>query len=1115
MKLWMRLALLFLVLGIAPVLILGHFAYRRGQSALLSEAESHLASVAVLKEDALLEWIEGNIALLESVSERPIIGELSLQLATTARGTPGWTTSHDRLLNSHLDPNTTAGIEALSVLHPENGQILASTEQLLEGRFRESDEYFLRGREATFRDHVRYNVAAEALTLHLSTPIQSPVGELIAVLTAHVDLEEMGRIVRLTSGAHESQDIYLINESSLFVTEPKFGEGFALRRMLNTEGANNVLQGGSGVSSYLDYTGTAVVGAYRWIESLSMGLLVETDRAEIVQPMRALGLTVLLGEAIAAVVVCMFSVLFARGVVRPIHRLIAGANQIGEGNLDHRIAVRGRHEIAQLGLAFNRMTDNLTQITASRDELDREVRARTAAERRLNETVRALEQSERQFRQLSDASPVGVFMIRDMKLQYINSALERMFGYSAEEAIDRLGPLDLTDPVQHEDSATYIAQCFAGVSDLPPFFFRGIRKDGSTVYCEALARPIEHGGAPALLGTILDVTARREAEAELRLKNTVFESSIAANSTADINGIITHANPAFLKLWGYDSRDEVIGRSIADFLAREEEAISIITQLNEKGEWEGDFTGLRKDGSTFISNGHATAIRDEQGQMIGYQSANLDVTEQRRSDALLHEQWENTKSILDGIPHVIYVADPSSYEVLFVNSYFRELLGSDPVGKQCYEAFQGFDAPCDFCTNERILNSNEPYDWEYYNPMVKRHFLISDRIIRWADRPQARLELAMDVTERKTLELEMVKAKEITESVIESLPGVFYQISAEERFLRWNRMFTEVSGYTDDEMREMNPLELFHGGDQERVGAEIQRVFEEGQGNVTADFVSKDGTRRPYFFTGVRMVIDGDPSLIGVGTDISELARIEAELRQSMDKLTRSNQELEQFAYVASHDLQEPLRMVSSYTQLLEKRYKDALDEDAKDFIHYAVDGANRMQRLISDLLEFSRVQTRGKPFEQVDLNSVLGYARRNLAAAIDESGALVSNDELPTAWIDANQILSVFQNLLSNGIKFRGDARPVLHVAVDERETEWEFSIKDNGIGISPEFHDRIFVIFQRLHSRAEYAGTGIGLAMCKRIVERHGGRIWVESAVGEGTTFRFTLPKQQKEAV
>jgi len=242
------------------------------------------------------------------------------------------------------------------------------------------------------------------------------------------------------------------------------------------------------------------------------------------------------------------------------------------------------------------------------------------------------------------------------------------------------------------------------------------------------------------------------------------------------------------------------------------------------------------------------------------------------------------------------------------------------------------------------------------------------------------------------------------------------------------------------------------------------------------------------------------------------LGRIEeqnASLRQLITELERSNKELEQFAYVASHDLQEPLRMVSSYTQLLERRYGDKLDEKGRKFVDFAVDGAIRMQQLINDLLEFSRVSTRGKPLKPVDVNRVLNTVKLNLSVAIRESDAIVTNDQLPTVMADETQLVQLLQNLVGNAIKFRPapPARPQVHVSAQVGETECVFAVRDNGIGIAPEYFERIFVIFQRLHAKSDYPGTGIGLAVCRRIVERHGGRIWVESAPGQGSTFYFAL--------
>ncbi len=282
---------------------------------------------------------------------------------------------------------------------------------------------------------------------------------------------------------------------------------------------------------------------------------------------------------------------------------------------------------------------------------------------------------------------------------------------------------------------------------------------------------------------------------------------------------------------------------------------------------------------------------------------------------------------------------------------------------------------------------------------------------------------------------------------------------------------------------------------------ELERVGPDGNSiwlSVTGEPVFED--RR---FRGYR----------GVGTDITERKRAQGVLRAAYDELARSNSELQQFAYVASHDLQEPLRMIGSYTQLLERRYGDKLDSDAREFMDFIVDGATRMKQLIEDLLAYSRVGTRGKELRPVKAQAALERALVNLRAAIESSGAQITHDALPDVDGDDTQLTQLFQNLVGNAIKFRKKDEPLrVHVGVQDAGEHWRFTVTDNGIGIEPQYFERIFMVFQRLHTRDEYPGTGIGLAICKKVVDRHRGRIWVESAYGEGSSFIFTLPKIQK---
>ncbi|HYE38069.1 PAS domain S-box protein [Methylocaldum sp.] len=254
--------------------------------------------------------------------------------------------------------------------------------------------------------------------------------------------------------------------------------------------------------------------------------------------------------------------------------------------------------------------------------------------------------------------------------------------------------------------------------------------------------------------------------------------------------------------------------------------------------------------------------------------------------------------------------------------------------------------------------------------------------------------------------------------------------------------------------------------------------------------------------------------MIGIMLDVTEHKAAEERLAAQAQELARSNAELQEFAYVASHDLQEPLRAVAGCVEIIRRRYQGKLDTRADEVITHAVEGATRMQNLINDLLAYSRIGSRDRPFEPTDCRSIITTVLANLEVAIRESGAEVTYDDLPTIVADPGQLIQLFQNLISNAVKFRGDQVPLIHVGVTKQNSEWVFTVRDNGIGIEPHYFERIFRIFQRLHARHDYPGTGIGLAICKRVVERHGGRIWVESEPGYGTTFFFTFPTHPTES-
>ncbi len=346
-----------------------------------------------------------------------------------------------------------------------------------------------------------------------------------------------------------------------------------------------------------------------------------------------------------------------------------------------------------------------------------------------------------------------------------------------------------------------------------------------------------------------------------------------------------------------------------------------------------------------------------------------------------------------------------------------------------------------------------------------------------------------------------------------------------------NPFMKELLGYSQEEFlgRKLWEIGPFKGEDASRSAfAELQvndRLHYEG-----LPLEAKDGRRVEVEFISNAYLVDATRFIQCNIRDITERTRVNQALETANKEmafqieekgkradelvminaeLARSNAELEQFAYVATHDLQEPLRAVASCVQLLQKRYEGGLDGQAHEFIAHAVDGTKRMQTLINDLLAYSRISTHAQVFASTNCEMVLQEALANLMVAIAESGAAVTRDPLPTVSGDATQLTQLFQNLVGNALKFRGGRPPQIHIGAVRNDHEWRFSVADNGIGMEPQYFERVFLVFQRLHTRKDYQGTGIGLAICKKVVERHGGRIWAESEPGQGATFCFTIPE------
>jgi PAS domain S-box-containing protein len=354
------------------------------------------------------------------------------------------------------------------------------------------------------------------------------------------------------------------------------------------------------------------------------------------------------------------------------------------------------------------------------------------------------------------------------------------------------------------------------------------------------------------------------------------------------------------------------------------------------------------------------------------------------------------------------------------------------------------------------------------------------------------------------------QSEERYRGLVELSPEAVF-VNRSDRIVLVNPAALELFGASSaEQLLGKSPFEVFHPDCHAIMRERIGKLLAGQRAPVLEEkIVRLDGVVVDVEVVAAPVADQGERAILVLLRDITERKRAEAALQQTTEDLQRSNRDLEQFAYVASHDLQEPLRAVGGYVKLLQHRFPDKLDSKARGYVAGAFDGATRMERLIIDLLAYSRVGTRGGNFVSADLNALLEQVKGNLEAGIKSSHATVTHDALPALSVDATQMMQLFQNLIGNALKFHGEQPPRVHVGARQEEGRWVFSVRDNGIGIEPPYFEKIFKVFQRLHTRKDYPGTGIGLAICKKIVERHGGTIWVESQSGQGSTFYFTIPE------
>jgi PAS domain S-box-containing protein len=754
----------------------------------------------------------------------------------------------------------------------------------------------------------------------------------------------------------------------------------------------------------------------------------------------------------------------------------------------------------------------------------RDVSVRKAAEKHLAQMEggrrladEALRESEERFRLLLDGIQDHAIVGMDPRGRIVSwhAGAERMKGYRASEIVGHhfscfFPPEDIERGWPEE-----VLRLTAASGQHKEQSMR-VRKDGSRFLASLTFTALrdQAGDLRGFSEFSHDLTESKESSAKYRA---LLEAAPDAMVVVNQGGEIVLLNVQAEKQFGY-RRDELVGQQVNNIIpegfAERLIADGTRTAAEALAQQIGtgiELSGRRKDGSRFPIEIMLSPRESAEGALVT--AAIRDVSMRKAAEKHLAQMEGWYRGLLEAAPDAMVLVNQGG-EIVLLNveaerqfGYRRDELVGQQVTDVIPEGFAQLIADALHSAEHATAQQNRT-GIELFGRRKDGSGFPIEIMVSPLETPEGRLLTAAirDITGRK-------RAEEKFRGLLESAPDAVVIVDRDGKIVLANAQAKRVFGYPPVDLigQTVDKLvpERFRGNHHMQRAGYFADPTTRAMGPREFLFgLRQDGTEFPIEVSLSPLQTEDGILVSAAIRDATERKKIEAQLLQTVEDLNRSNQELAQFANIASHDLQEPLRMVASYTQLLQRRYKGKLDADADEFIAFAVDGANRMQRLIRDLLAYSRVETQGRDLVTVASEEALEQAIQNLRGAIEESGALVTHDPLPAVLGDEMQLIQLFQNLVGNAIKYQYPGVPRVHISsVKNDERKWMFSVKDNGLGIESQYFEKIFGMFQRLHRRDEFAGTGMGLAICKKIVERHGGSIAVESQPGQGSTFRFAL--------